>query len=124
MAEYGLDINTYLGGQEQYGEHCVCPQGFSGATCQVEDIVRCGQGICFNGAECVQTVSLDGTEVYNEYCRCIAEVGDGDGGIGEVHVQYAGKFCEHVASTSCKTPYGHNPDEYFCTNGGGCPDEP
>jgi len=134
MAEYGLDIVEYLGGQEQYGEHCVCPQGFSGAKCQVEDIVRCGQGICFNGAECVQTVSLDGTEVYNEYCRCKAEEVDGNhggngqieigNGIGEIHVQYAGKFCEHVATTSCKTPYGHNPDEYFCTNGGECPDLP
>ena len=115
MAEYGLDIAEYLGGQEEYGEHCVCPQGFSGVKCQTENVVRCGDGICFNGSECVQTVSLEGKEVINEYCRC--KSGGEDGG-------FAGKFCEHVPSTKCPAPYGHSPDEYFCTNGGECPDSP
>jgi len=115
MKEYGLDIEHYLGGRDEYGEHCVCPEGFSGAKCEVDDVVICGQGICFNGASCVQTVSLDGTEVYNEYCRCKHD---------DAGVQFAGKFCEHESTTKCPAPYGHNPDEYFCTNGGECADEP
>lgn len=114
MAEYGLDIAEYLGGQEEYGEHCVCPPGFSGVKCQTENVVRCGEGICFNGAECVQTTSLDGKTVYNEYCRCTANE-DGN---------FAGKFCEHSGTTACLAPYGHSPDEYFCTNGGECPESP
>jgi len=113
MQEYGLNIEAYLGGQEQYGEHCVCPAGFSGVTCEVEDVVLCGKGICFNGAECVQTVSLDGSTVYNEFCRCN---NDGDTG-----TSYAGKFCEHQSTAFCDAPYGHSPDEYFCVNGGQCP---
>lgn len=114
MEEYGLNIAEYLGGQELYGEHCVCPQGFSGVKCETENVQRCGDGICFNGAECVQTVSLDGKQVYDEFCRCQA---DENGG-------FAGKYCEHASTTSCPAPYGHDPAEYFCTNGGECPDSP
>lgn len=115
MEDYGLDIISYLGGQDIYGQHCVCPEGYSGVKCETEDVVRCGKGICFNGAECVQTVSLDGTTVYNQYCRCKQDAAGST---------FAGKFCEHEATTYCPAPYGHNPDEYFCANGGECPEEP
>lgn len=111
MENYGLDILSYLGGQDIYGQHCVCPEGYSGAKCETEDVVRCGNGICFNGAECVETVSLDRKVVFNQYCRCKQDKETG----------FAGKFCEHEATTYCPAPYGHNPDEYFCTNGGECP---
>jgi len=114
LAEYGLDIDAYLGGQDSYGEHCVCPKGYTGLTCEKEEAVQCGQGICFNGAECVQTTSLDGSIVYNEFCRCPTEEGE----------SYAGKFCEHKSTTFCPAPEGHDPAEYFCANGGECPSAP
>lgn len=121
MSQYGLDIEAYLGGQDHYGEHCVCPPGFSGVKCELEETVQCGQGVCFNGAECVQTVSLDGKNVFNEYCRCNAFKDDEN---DKERKNYAGKYCEHEATIFCPAPYGHNPDEYFCTNDGECPDEP
>lgn len=114
MSEYGLDIESYLGGQDHYGEHCVCPEGFTGVTCEVEESVQCGKGVCFNGAECVQTVSLDGSTIFNEFCRCPQD-----------HDQsYAGKFCEHESTVFCPTPDGHDKSQYFCANGGECPSEP
>ena len=85
MDEYGLDIESFKGGMESYGEHCVCPEGYTGLTCDKEEAVQCGQGVCFNGAECVQTTSLDGSIIYSECCRCPTDPNTG--------MAFAGKFC-------------------------------
>jgi len=113
MDEYGLDIESFLGGMDSYGEHCVCPEGYTGLTCDKEEAVQCGQGVCFNGAECVQTTSLDGSIIYSEFCRCPTDPNTG--------MAFASKFCEHKATVFCEAPVGHDKGEYFCANGGTCP---
>lgn len=111
LQQYGVDIKTALNGQDFYGEHCVCPDGFSGPKCEVSEVTRCGEGFCLNDAECIQTVSSDGKTVYNEFCHCPTSTA----------VSYTGKFCEYDSSTFCLAPEGHDPAEYFCANGGECP---
>lgn len=114
IEQYGVNIESALNGQDFYGEHCVCPDGFSGPRCEISEVTRCGEGVCFNDAECVQTVSKDGETVYSEFCQCPTSM----------TVSYTGKFCEYQSTSFCPAPEGHDPSEYFCANGGECPNEP
>ena len=108
----GLDINTYLGGSSITGQHCVCPEGYSGSFCQVQDLVPCGlQGFCFNDQECLTVRTMDG-EIFSEECVC--------------DWKFGGKYCEleEADMEKCPFPKGHDPSGYYCAHGGVCPPEP
>ena len=110
MAENGLDVDTYLG--ESSDEHCVCPEGFAGQTCEITDVVPCGtDGFCFNGQDCLTVKTLDG-KIYSHECVC-------DWGFG-------GRFCEIPRDDvqNCPAPDGHDPASYYCAHGGLCGIEP
>jgi hypothetical protein len=93
-------------------EHCLCPQGYFGLTCDKE-VELCGNGehVCLNGSKCF---SLDGK---NWSCTC--ENAD------DKLKRYAGAYCQHEASVYC-TPDskpGVGVDWHaFCVNGGTCKD--
>ncbi len=109
----GLDIDHYLGGSNVGGEHCVCPEGFYGVRCQLEEeednIDYCGGGVCFNGGLCVEKQNSWG-ETVDYHCECNGFEAD-----------IAGEFCEHTDVTWCPAPEGHDKTKYFCANGGDCP---
>ena len=112
-----MDINEIFGGSNINGEHCVCPEGYSGVNCQLEaqkdNFIHCGNGLCFNGGLCVERVHEDGT-VKDYYCAC-NELGF------RSDTNVAGQFCEHKDVEFCPFPENHDPSQYYCANGGSCP---
>lgn len=110
--DYGLDIDHFLGGTNKNGEHCVCPNGYTGLYCEkVEGINyrECGKGVCFNGGICVERVNSMG-KPKNYHCEC-----------SSFDTNVAGQFCEHANVEFCPAPDGHDASQYYCTNGGRCP---
>ena len=108
----GLDVNTYLGGSSILGQHCVCPEGFSGSMCQVENVIPCGlQGFCLNDQECLTIRTMNG-DIYSEECVC--------------DWKFGGKYCEldEDDMENCPHPEGHDPAGYYCAHGGVCPSDP
>jgi hypothetical protein len=92
------------------GMYCVCPVGYTGLQCEIKYVV-CGDDdhTCFNGSNCKkERAGLDGTVYYR--CEC-----DPDGSV--MDAAYAGKYCEHIATTFC-TGNGMEHGTSYCTNGG------
>lgn len=112
--DFGLDIDYFLGGSNEEGEHCVCTEGFFGLNCELEEekdeINYCGDGVCFNGGLCVEKQGLNG-ETLDYHCECN----------GFEKESVAGEFCEHTDVTWCPAPEGHDATKYYCANGGNCP---
>jgi len=103
-----------LGGSNVEGEHCVCPEGFYGVQCKLEEeankVNACGDGVCFNGGLCVEKQNMLG-ETIDYHCECNAFERD-----------IAGQFCEHDTEVKwCPFPEGHDGTQYYCANGGDCP---
>lgn len=92
---------------EGHDAHCVCPEGFTGLTCETI-ISKCGDTECLNGSKCKYSLDPNGEEQF--FCDC-----------GEIPgpQMYAGDSCESVSTSICDAPIGYDPN--FCTNGGGCP---
>lgn len=115
LMEEGFNITEILGSNIR-GQHCVCPKGFTGLQCEKdsEDFERyskCGDGVCFNDATCVEETSIDGKKVYDYHCSCkTSKVGS-----------FAGEYCQHESTTYCPAPKGHDASKYYCVNGGKCP---
>lgn len=91
-------------------EHCICPQGYFGLTCD-KTIEMCGTGeyVCMNGGKCV-------SEENNGWsCNCEDSGGDDK--------RFTGAYCQHEASVYC-TPDNKPGDGVekasFCANGGKC----
>ena len=101
--------------QGQAGMFCTCPKGFTGLQCEIS-LVACGEEhTCFNGSQCKKERSGDGSTYYR--CECDAEN-------SVLTAKYAGKYCEHIATTFC-SKNGGSSDTYdgqksFCSNGGKC----
>ncbi len=115
-----MDIDAFLGGTNLDGEHCACPDGFTGLQCNVTDVVHCGGGVCFNGGICVEQIREDGTFV-DFVCQCDT-FNNFDTTTGTT-TAVGGKFCEHRDVAFCPAPPGHDPALYYCANGGQCPRE-
>ena len=107
--DYGMDIDHFLGGSNQNGMHCICPEGYTGIQCEIEDFNYCGSGVCFNGGVCVERVGVYG-ETKDYHCEC-----------DEFKTMTAGAFCEHRDVEFCPAPEGHDAEMYYCANGGRCP---
>ena len=91
--------------------YCECPDGRFGPECAMEGEV-CGDDHCFNGASCIETLSVDG--VTTEYkCDCTTAHTD--------DTSFAGKYCQSASTTFCPTsPSNQHNGKLFCTNGGTC----
>ena len=103
--KYAKDIAALINKTHVNMEHCVCPDGFYGITCEYE-AQRCpkGEHICFHGSECV----MNGDE---DRCNCES-----------AQKKTAGLFCEFFATDTCPSgSKGQNSTHRgFCTNGGKC----
>jgi len=107
LMQAGLNLNEFVGGNNIEGEFCVCPKGYDGVRCELENHTKCGAGICFNGGMCMEEVDFKG-DVSEYYCDCDC-------------TEIAGKYCQHNEGVSmCPYPEDHNPSAYYCANGGFC----
>ena len=96
--------------RHEQGMFCTCPIGYTGLQCEIKYVV-CPRDdhTCFNGSTCRKEVASDTNEVYFR-CEC-----DPDGSV--MDADYAGKFCEHIATVFCEEK-GVTMGNSFCTNGG------
>lgn len=97
-------------------EHCVCPIGYVGLTCEIRlDVCPGGTHVCMHGAQCHPHLSHDTGKL--EF-RCDCHKAD------EFGLRYAGKYCQYESSEYCTTdglrPIGES--AAFCVNGGECLD--
>ena len=95
------------------GMYCSCPVGYTGLQCEIA-YVTCGRDdhTCFNGSACVKERSSDTGEIFYR-CEC-------DIAHSVMDAAYAGKYCEHIATTFCDAGDGFTHGDSFCTNGGKC----
>ncbi|KAL3779763.1 hypothetical protein HJC23_008127 [Cyclotella cryptica] len=92
------------------GEHCVCPTGYTGLTCEIE-VKRCGPTkYCYHGSSCIYD------SMGNPICDCNTAHAD--------NKSYAGESCEHVATSFCVPEDDQDQKDAFCTNGGTCIEDP
>lgn len=106
------DVSAFFSwGKEVEGMHCVCPKGYAGLQCAVK-MEKCGDFHCFHGSKCV----TDGDG--KNHCDCTtARKEDG--------TRYAGRFCEHGATSFCDAidaveGKAKGSGSLFCTNSGKC----
>lgn len=95
--------------RHEQGMYCTCPIGYTGLQCEIKYVV-CPRDnhTCFNGSTCRKEVSGN-NEVYFR-CEC-----DPDGSV--MDADYAGKYCEHIATVFCEEK-GMEMGQSYCTNGG------
>ena len=90
-------------------EHCTCPVGYTGLTCDVE-VKTCGKGehLCLHGSTCV----AKGDKFS---CDC-------DAAFTGLH-KFGGEYCQHKSTEICtpdgKPGIGKN-NFAFCVNNGKC----
>jgi hypothetical protein len=95
-------------------EHCVCPRGFVGLTCEYEMEVCPGREVvCMHGGECRMDWNDQGTQI-----TCDCENAEWE------NYRFAGPYCDIRSTSFCtidgeKTLGGSGYDA-FCTNGGKC----
>ncbi len=88
------------------GEHCVCPNGYTGLTCEIA-VQSCGSDKnCYNGSTCVYD------ENGNPLCDCDSAHTN--------EVSFAGTSCEQESTTHCEPSLDQDQKDAFCTNGGVC----
>lgn len=93
------------------GMFCTCPVGYTGLQCEIKYVV-CGDDnlsrTCFNGSTCKkERAGLTGETYYRCECDTAESVMD---------AEYAGEFCEHIATVFCNKDGEHGTS--YCTNGG------
>jgi len=96
------------------GMYCSCLEGYTGLQCEIK-YVTCGRDdhTCFNGSSCIKERASDNNRIFYR-CQCDIEH-------SVMKAAYAGKYCEHIATTFCDGDgdgFTHGTD--FCTNGGKC----
>jgi len=120
--------------RDNYLEGCACPAGFSGFSCEYEnvsedpndadaatnaaDVELCGANVCHNGGTCVTSIvtAADGNEKHQLHCDCSTAATD--------ETAYAGESCQHEASVFCTLPKDGAGlgNSLFCVNDGECGD--
>jgi len=110
-------------GNENF-EHCVCPPGFAGTSCEYEaEVCPDGKQVCFNGSECIKKTKKNDDDDEDKYgCSCNDEDTlnrDDDDSLRrkmDETLSFGGKYCQSEADSICKT--GRT-----CMNGGDCDGE-
>jgi len=95
-------------------EHCVCPIGYVGLTCEFRlDVCPGGTHACMHGAECIPSVNK---ETHKLAFECDCDKAD------EHDLRYAGKYCQFESSEFCTDNAARPLDGTgaFCVNGGTC----
>eukprot|EP00567_Pseudictyota_dubia_P003415 CAMPEP_0197434992 /NCGR_PEP_ID=MMETSP1175-20131217/2650_1 /TAXON_ID=1003142 /ORGANISM="Triceratium dubium, Strain CCMP147" /LENGTH=565 /DNA_ID=CAMNT_0042963901 /DNA_START=144 /DNA_END=1841 /DNA_ORIENTATION=+ len=113
MSTNFLDVKSYK------GQHCVCPEEWSGVACK-RKVTICGeeedQFACFHGSKCVELGSDAGSKWG---CDCTTAKW-----MGEKEF-FSGLHCEYRSSDVCATQDEDGLEEgrWFCANGGVCNNE-
>lgn len=92
------------------GEHCVCPDGYTGLRCEIE-VARCGERNCYHGSTCARDDDRG-----EDLCDCNAAHTDA--------ASYAGAGCEQVSTSRCTPGLDQDGKDAFCTNRGRCIEDP
>jgi len=129
---------------EDSNQRCVCPEGFSGESCEiiVEKLEETSLMIdeindVEKSEETLPTTDKINDMVPCKYHGCLhgstcAEKEEIDGVITKhcdcstantEFASYAGRMCQYEVTSFCASS-NSNSDDSFCTNGGICPDEP
>jgi hypothetical protein len=100
---------------ETYFEHCACPDGFVGLTCE-HKVEMCGDNeqYCLHGSTCIEDTG-------GSICDC--SKADETIGHGDQPSLFAGESCQHPANDICVqgAAFPTRPLS-FCVNGGTCRD--
>jgi len=118
LEKFGLHRDLLASRYDANFEHCVCPRGFVGITCEYEMEVCPGQNyVCMHGGDCEITVNKDTGKAGVE-CDCT--------NAQTSRSRFAGQYCEVRSTEFCtedgeKTPNGPGFNA-FCTNGAECLD--
>ena len=113
---------SFHASQDVNGMHCSCPTGWTGVTCDTvfetcdytssssssSSSSATGSHKCYHGGKCVPGL-LDDFGNDQLFCNC-------ENAIDSQGNQYAGKYCEHKATTFCDS----DDDSHFCLNEGDC----
>ena len=92
------------------GEHCVCPDGYTGLTCEIA-VQSCGSDKnCYNGSTCIYDENGD------PLCDCNSAHTD--------ELSFAGTSCEQESTTHCEPGLDQDQKDAFCANHGQCIEEP
>ena len=97
-------------------EHCVCPIGYVGLTCEFKlDICPGGTHACMHGAECIPRMNTE-TNKLEFQCDCTKA--------DEHGLRYAGEYCQFESTEFCTDNAARPPagNDAFCVNGGECLD--
>lgn len=117
LAKFGLHRGLLGTKYNEDFEHCVCPRGFVGMSCEYNmDVCPGLDHVCMHGGEC-QIVAEDGLSI-NLHCDCMNAKTSRN--------RYAGEYCEERSTDFCTvdgemTKQGKGYDA-FCTNGAKCKD--
>lgn len=110
LEPFAADLSEYNVAHNSNFDHCVCPEGFVGLTCEdTIEICPNGEHVCLHGSKCIPDSDGEGSA-----CDCDA---------GATPIQMvAGKYCEHKSTSICTSGDTTNSRFAFCVNNGECVD--
>lgn len=91
-------------------QYCACQKDFYGTRCEAK-ATDCGDGQCFHGGQCIQTLNGRNETIFA--CDCAEAKKDG--------VMYAGQFCQSPSTQDCQQGEDNGNGQLFCTNNGKLP---
>ncbi|CAJ1892957.1 unnamed protein product [Cylindrotheca closterium] len=94
-------------------QYCACQRGFYGTRCEAQ-ATDCGDGQCFHGGKCIQTLNGRNKTIFA--CDCAEATKDG--------LKYAGQFCQSPSTQTCEQGEDNGNGQLFCTNNGKCKSNP
>jgi hypothetical protein len=115
LQQFGVNREHLNDTHDNNFEHCVCPKGFVGITCEFKmDVCPGANHVCMNGGECIP--DRDEFGLHFE-CDCVAARHPSE--------LYAGEYCEFESTEFC-TLDGQKPEsgamnsDAFCVNNSKC----
>ena len=88
-------------------QYCACERGYYGTRCEAQ-ATDCGDGQCFHGGQCIQTLNGRNKTIFA--CDCSEATKDG--------LKYAGQFCQSPSTQKCEQGEDNGNGQLFCTNNG------
>ena len=111
LDKFGNALSNVSVSHDSNFEHCVCPDGFVGLTCETKiDVCEDAEHVCLHGSTCIP----DQSDGIGSACNC--ESGSTS------FVMLAGIYCEHKSTSICTTGGSGSSGFSFCVNKGECVD--
>ena len=111
LNQFGSDLNDVNVAHNSNFEHCVCPDGFVGLTCETKlEVCADAEQVCLHGSTCIP----DQSDGIGYACDC--EAGS------TPFVMLAGTYCQHKSTSICTDGETSSSGFAFCVNKGECVD--